>query len=191
LLVDDGRGVGEALDEPMWDGSSVGLVVRGRHRLVITSGDRADQARVEAQQRSLYPPFIATAPTSGAMSRPTGSLLAAALPAQVHVPTIQPIAAGKWLVRLAHLYEASAPAPLNAAVTVNLGGLFVGATVSGVTEMTIVGSQPLATAPTWTYNVVGRASPLTLPVVPPAPEGPAWAVTLTPMQVRTFEVSVQ
>jgi len=191
LLVDDGRGVGEALNEPMWADSMVGLVVRGRHRIVVTPAAGAEQARVQAQQRALYPPFIATAPTSGSIARPTGSLLTGPLPINVHLPTVQPIAPGKWLVRIAHLYSATAPAPLNAPATVNLGTLFAGVTVTDVTEMTIVGSQPLATAPTWTYNVAGRAAPLTLPIVPAAPSGPTWSVTVTPMQIRAFEVSVQ
>lgn len=78
---------------------------------------------------------------------------------------------------------------LSAPVTVSLQGLFVDWEVTAATEMTLPGSQPLASAPRWTYQVEGRA-PNTLPVVPPPPAGPTLDVTLGPMEIRTFVVAI-
>lgn len=78
---------------------------------------------------------------------------------------------------------------LSAPATVGLSGLFSDWTITAATEMTLPGSQPLASAPKWTYSVEGRA-PNTLPVVPPAPAGPGLDVTLSPMEIRTFIVEL-
>ena len=91
------------------------------------------------------------------------------------------------LVRLAHLLEAGNAS----AVTVALGSLLGGgARVVGVTEMTIVGTVPLASVPAVTYRRDGGLPPVTLPVVPPSPTAPDYSVTLAPMQFRAFRLQV-
>lgn len=56
LLYDDNYGVDEALNEPGLSWSGQGLVVRGLHRLALTSAADAPVAQKELQQAALYIP---------------------------------------------------------------------------------------------------------------------------------------
>ena len=48
--------------------------------------------------------------------------------------------------------------------------------VTAVVEMTLSASLPLADVKPWTLRVQGEAGAVTLPVVPPAPAAPLFAV---------------
>ena len=60
LLRDDNRGVGEPLNEPGLDGN--GLVVRGVHRVSISSAANAGRARRSTVATSLHAPLWFAAP---------------------------------------------------------------------------------------------------------------------------------
>ena len=62
LLRDDNRGVGEPLNEPGLDASGDGLVVRGVHRVSISSSANAGRARRSAVASSLHAPLWFAAP---------------------------------------------------------------------------------------------------------------------------------
>lgn len=65
LLYDDNFGVDEALNEPglSWDGS--GLIVRGTHRLTVSSAAATPAAQKNLQQEAMYPPRSSFAGFSG------------------------------------------------------------------------------------------------------------------------------
>lgn len=199
MLKDDGRGVGEPLNEPGVDGN--GLVVRGRHWLSIAPPKAAPQIyRSRFQSGLLGTGLVAAAPlaagvtpaawlaehVSSASALGTGP---SGLPSNVHLATLQSLGPKQLLVRLAHLYETGEDAVMSAPVTVALATLVSGATVSACTEMTLINSLPLADVKPVTYLIDGQA-PLTLPVVPPAPAGAGLQVTLGPMEIRTFQCTL-
>lgn len=119
----------------------------------------------------------------------TGSALTSApagLPANVHVVTLQSLGPNSILIRLAHTFESGEDSVLSGNVTVSLANLVAGQTIIAATELTLVASMPLADVPSVTYNIDGRAQPVTLPYVPAMPSGTGLDVTLSSMQVRTF-----
>jgi hypothetical protein len=196
LLHDDGRGVGENLDEPGLDGK--GLVVRGRHWLVLAPADAAPAAVRAAQQHALALPHLvrAFAPL-GALSPAqwlrghagSASLLAAPLPDNVHLATAHSRGGGALLLRLAHTFEAGEDAALSQNATVPLARLFAGMVVASAVEMTLPGSQPLAGVPQRTF-VTDAGETVTVPVLPAPPSGADMDITLSPMQIRTFLVQL-
>ena len=87
-------------------------------------------------------------------------------------------------------YEAGEDPALSANVTVSLAALLSpgaggGGGVTAAIELTLPASQPLADVPQHVYPVLGGGS-FTVPLVPPAPDGPGLDVTLGPMDIRTF-----
>lgn len=147
----------------------------------------------------------------------TFSGLAAALPPAVELVTVHSWNTSTLLVRLAHLYEANEDPVLSANVTVHLASLFASVKVLAATEMTVAANQRLADVAPVTYRLAVSADEaalrrkqgddsvrefvrddgkpifyeeITLPVVPPAPAGASLAVTLGPMDIRTFLLTV-
>ena len=196
LLHDDGRGVGEALNEPGLDGR--GLIVRGRHWLVLAPSAGAAPALYKAAaQRALSLPhtIIGISPLLGGLTpaawlaaghAPSASLLAAPLPPNVHLATLQSLGPARLLLRLAHTFDAGEDAVLSGSVTVGLAGLLQGpGVIVSAVDYTLPGSQPLAGLPASTY-VTDAGQRLTVPVLPAAPAGAALEVTLAPGDIRTF-----
>jgi hypothetical protein len=124
-------------------------------------------------------------PASLLLGQANWTALTAPFPPQLHLLTLHSWGPNTLLVRLAHTYEAADDAVLSRNATVSLQGMLAGVTLASVTEMTLPASQPLSAAPTTTYNLVDGSS-VTLPIIPPAPVAPAYAVTLSAMQIRTF-----
>ncbi|NXH38318.1 MA2B1 mannosidase, partial [Dicaeum eximium] len=102
LLHDDGRGLGEALDEPGDDGR--GLVVRGRHLVLLGPAATAAQRHRPLAQEVVTPPSLVLAPGTGPQLRQWAGLCRA-LPPNVHLLSLEPRGAGAVLLRLEHLYE--------------------------------------------------------------------------------------
>lgn len=141
LLNDDSRGVGEPLDEPGEDGQ--GLVVRGRHRLLLdTAAAAADQHRPRAQEM-VTSPYVVLAPGLGphlrqvsgegspgrgrraGVSRLTAPSpqflgLRRALPPNLHLLSLELRGAGSLLLRLEHLFEREESQNGSRPVTVDL-----------------------------------------------------------------------
>jgi lysosomal alpha-mannosidase len=194
LLRDDNRGVGEPLNETGING--LGLIARGLHLVSLDSAATAGVSRRTNVANQLSKPIVAyTALPGGStaaqwlQTHNSSYAGVVALPANVHLLTVQAYNPRSWLVRLAHSYEAGEDAVNSQPATVSLATLFTGFSVSGAVEMTLTGNQPLAQAPTVTYDLDDGTS-VTLPVVPAPPQGAAMSVTLNPMEIRTFLVTV-
>jgi hypothetical protein len=208
LLADDGRGVGEPLNEPGVNGG--GLVVRGLHRAGIApaaGGAAAALRRSAMQDLSLFPP-VARFSAGPSVVAPGSLLLAAPLPANLHLLTFQGVAVdaataklSRAIVRLAHLFEVGEHPTLSANATVDLAAAFVPRASNGVgtpsncTETTLPGAMPLAAAPRSDFRFAGAAGgePRIVRLPAAAAEGEeaggaaaGMPVTLTPMQVRTW-----
>jgi hypothetical protein len=200
LLADDGRGVGEPLNEGGVTGA--GLVVRGLHRAGFapaSGGIAAALRRGAMQDVALFAPIVRYMP--GAVSSPGAytTVLAAPLPPNVHLLTFQSIVADvvynslvRAIVRLAHLYERGEHPTLSADATVDLAAALSPGlgTLLNCTETTLPGALPLAAAPRAELRYVqgGEARSVRAPpeAAAAAAGEQAMVVTLTPMQVRTW-----
>ncbi|NXC02394.1 MA2B1 mannosidase, partial [Orthonyx spaldingii] len=132
LLHDDNRGMAEALDEPGADGR--GLVVRGRHLVLLDTAEAAADGHRPRAQEMATPPAVVLAPGPGPPLRQLSGLRRA-LPPNLHLLTLQPRGAGTLLLRLEHLFEPGESRNGSRPVTVDL-------TVSHGAGGTAGGSQP-------------------------------------------------
>jgi lysosomal alpha-mannosidase len=193
LLVDDGRGVGEPLNETE--------AIRTISTLIIAAP--ADSSRVQrAAALALDHPleYAFGAPQSSASAwlasyLTTYSALATDLPPNVHLLTFRKLTVNQtpaqYLVRLHHIMAVGEDATLSQPVTIDLASLFVSPTQQPIslTELTVNANQPLAN--------VSRLQWATQPKPPPGPPQPApqpstnFQVVLTPMQIRTFVIATQ
>ncbi|XP_032533211.1 lysosomal alpha-mannosidase isoform X1 [Chiroxiphia lanceolata] len=171
LLHDDERGVGEALDEP--------LVVRGRHRVLLDPAGAAPDGHRGRAQEMVTPPHLVLAAGDGPHLRQFSGLRRA-LPPHLHLLTVAPgEGAGTLLLRLEHL------GGRGGTETLDITTLFSAFTVTAVREMALGGDIPLESVSRllWT-TATGTPKP------PPVPKLDPRRVTLEPMQIRTFEVTM-
>ena len=63
LLFDDGRGVGEALDEKGLSGE--GLIIRGKHLLILDTIDESAHTQRMMAEELMMTPELAFTPTDG------------------------------------------------------------------------------------------------------------------------------
>lgn len=196
MLFDDGRGVGEALNEPGVDGK--GLITRGRHWLVAAPPDAAPALYKAAHLRALSLPtaVAAVAPLGGLTPeqwtrryRTGASLLSEPLPPALHLTTAQPLNGTALLLRLSHMYDAGEDPVLSLPASVDLATLLSGWPLVSAVDMTLPGSLPLASVPRQTYRT-DAGGVFETPVLPAAPSGPSLTVTLGPQETRTFVCSI-
>ena len=197
LLHDDGCGLSQALNEPGIDGR--GLIVRGSTWLSIAPNTEAPRLYHEQQRRSLARPatFVGIASLNGmspdawrSAYRTTASLLSKPLPPNVHLASIQALADSILLVRLVQPFAIGEDPTLSSNVTVALAGMFAGRAIVSATDMTLLGSRPLANVPTVTYHADdGRV--FTGPTLPDPAIGPDLKIVLGPMEIRTFSVILE
>ncbi|NXV88663.1 MA2B1 mannosidase, partial [Calonectris borealis] len=213
LLYDDNRGVGEPLVE--LGANKQGLVVRGRHLVLLdTVESAADRHRLLAQELFMAP-YAVLAPGGGPSYRRGQprvrqfSGLRRELPPNVHLLTLTPWDAGALLLRLEHQFERGESANGSQPVTVDLLNLFSAFTIVSVQEMSLGADLPLDatsrlvwTPTTGTGGSRGAlgglpASPHPFPLLPgpaqprPVPKLDPSRVTLQPMEIRTFLATVQ
>jgi len=194
LLYDDSRGVGEPLNEttgitpypnPVREGT--GLVIKGTYRLLLDAPETA-AAGFRPQMDEVYnPPVQFYTPLSGTpaawsashLTSYTGLANPSGLPVNVHLLTLDALSSNVFLVRVAHQFAVGEDATLSQPTSVSLADIFPAATISSVTEVSLTTNQPVS-AVAHRMGLVGAA-----PVTAGAP-----TVTLNPMQIRTFEVTI-
>jgi hypothetical protein len=192
MLHDDGRGVGENLNEPGADGR--GLIVRGQHLLVAAPAAQASAIRPLQLAALALPATVRAFASLGALSpaqwraayASRAGLLAAPLPDNVHLATVHALSDSSLLLRLAHAYETGEDAEGSRNATIALAALLAGGRpITGAVDATLQGSQPLAGVARRTYRTDGGAV-FETPVLPAAPAGALLDVELAPMQLRTL-----
>ena len=173
-----------------------GLVVRGKHLLIIDTPDSsAFFHRTNAQQLFMQPiPTFSLTNLSYANYssdyRQTWSALVDPMPRNLHLLTLDQLASKQYLVRVEHYFEAHEDAVYSQPIEVDLQQLFhtIG-TINNVTELILTANMAM--------NDLNRLNWTTT-----ENESSYWQrsskdalrdtmVTLNAMQIRTFQVTVQ
>ena len=151
LLHDDGRGMGEPLDEAesFVPGVVVPLTVRGTTRILVSALPAAAAAARAVADAAERPPVALFTPrpagASAAPFPPPPQSFLASLPPNVQLLTLAPLSPRHvlgegLLIRLSHGFDASTASPgfdaqMSAPATINLAKLIVGVQPSAVTEL--------------------------------------------------------
>ncbi|CAF3174305.1 unnamed protein product [Rotaria sp. Silwood2] len=192
ILHDDSQGVAESLNETAY---GQGLVVRGRHSLILepptTSAliHRVTAQRIYMHTLSTYaiPPLSYLNYTN--KYRLTWSALSTVMPVNVHLLTFDQLDAKKIVVRVEHFFERNEDAIYSQPVTFDLQSLFNSlGTIKDLLELTLGANFSLndlhrlvwRTSEGETSNNTSKQSPLT-----------GTMIALNPMQIRTFQVTLQ
>lgn len=148
ILHDDFLGVGEALNETAY---GQGLVVRGRHFLILESpATSARIHRVSAQQIYMHTLSTYGLPQLSYIDysnkyRQTWSALSNTMPVNVHLLTFDQLESKKYLVRVEHFFELNDDAVYSQPVTFDLQSLFNSlGTIKDLLELTLSANFPLA-----------------------------------------------
>ncbi|KAL5754442.1 hypothetical protein ACOSP7_022662 [Xanthoceras sorbifolium] len=193
ILQDDGRGVGEALDETVCvHDTCEGLTVRGNYYLSIDKlGDGARWRRTTGQE--VYSPLLlafvheksddwkATHLTKATAMDPNYSL-----PLNVALVTLQELDDGSVLLRLAHLYEADEDPEYSTLAKVELKKMFTGKSLKVVKEMSLSTNQEKSEIKKMNWKVEGDSGPIKSPVKGGPIDKSTLVVGLGPMEIRTF-----
>ena len=190
MTVDDGRGVGEPLNETGVDGR--GLVITGATWVHLAPlADAAFRARTTAN--ALYTPLHQSyAPLSGPISdylsghAATMSFLRTPLPPQVELISAH-VYGQKALVRIAHSYGVGESATYSTPVTIDLSALFV-QPIADATEMYLSGAVPKGSRRTYSWNTTSAANAHVQRRSTDAPN--ALNVTIAPGEVKTWIVTL-
>jgi len=194
LLMDDGRGVGEPLNETEYVSPYTahqqggqhygdGLVVRGQHWLHFGLTDEAAKNWRPLMDRIYMPPVPFF--TQGAVGGKVSFL--DALPPNVELLTLAAWDEKSWLLRIGHQFGLGEDAKLSQPATVDLQALFAGAHITSIAERGMGGTIS-------SDEVERRRINWPLDHAVPSPSAsstsPSTTVTLGPLQIRTFLIQI-
>jgi lysosomal alpha-mannosidase len=188
-MKDDNYGVGEPLKEQGSDDK--GLIVRGKHYLLLGSLAYIEKThRIEATRIFHQPISLFTKETSLSLSSKVSewSGVKKDLPQNVHLMTLDNWQGNTKLLRLEHLYESKEDANSSQPVTVVLNDLFSTFDIVDATELTLAGNQNLSESKRliWNYgSTLSKKVDLKF-----NPRGKI-TVELSPMEIRTFQISTK
>ena len=206
LLVDDGRGVGEPLNETQFTGSYAGphggqatghgLVVRGTHFVSLEPPANASAVWRPLADRVFAQPVLAFAPHSN--SPGVFSALAQQLPDNVQLMTLQALREGEVLMRLSHQFGIDEDPLLSAPTQVDLSKLFN----PKVLQLTMAREMSLTNNQKKSEIVARRELNKQWNLERPSPAAHPWRqatfdfaksplATLGPLEVKTFVLSVK
>jgi len=193
ILTNDS--ITQSLAEPLNETAfGQGLVVRGKHLLVLdTPTNSAAIHRTQAQQFYMQP--IATyALTNLSYAnystnyRQTWSALKQTMPLNLHLLTLDQLASKQYLVRVEHYFEKNEDSIYSQSIEIDLQEVLSSlGEISDMTELVLGGNMALSQLNrlNWTttenessYWNIGRVKKDT-------------KVSLNPMEIRTFQVTIQ
>lgn len=169
ILADDGRGVGEPLNETECgciNCNCPGLTVAGTTGLVLAPAAESAGLRrkVQARKESELVVAFRQAPASPERVSPMSGLEGNDFPENVNLMTVHPLDASTVLIRLAHMFQAGESAKYSVPAKVDLSTLFPGKEVTKIDEVSLSANRVLSPS-------VGKV------------------VTVNPMEIRTFKVT--
>jgi lysosomal alpha-mannosidase len=146
-IYDDHQGVGEPMNETAYD---KGLVIRGRHFLILEPPESSALYHRPAAQRIFMSPISTYAlpkmPYANYSTnyRQTWSALNESLPLNVHLLTIDQWASKVFLLRVEHYFELNEDGQYSKPVQVDLQVLFnTLGKIKDLVELTLGGNLPL------------------------------------------------
>ncbi|XP_022132720.1 alpha-mannosidase-like [Momordica charantia] len=190
---DDGRGVGEPLNEEVCvDGECEGLTVRGNYYVNINNLGSGARWRRKTGQEIYSPLLLAFAhenKESWIASKVTKSTTMDpyyTLPLNVALITLQELDDGSVLVRLAHLYEAGEDPTYSTLAKVELKRMFFGKKIKEVKEMSLSANQLKSEMKKKSWKVEGDDRSNETPLRGGPIHQSSHVVELGPMEIRTF-----
>uniref|UniRef100_A0ACD5U233 Uncharacterized protein n=1 Tax=Avena sativa TaxID=4498 RepID=A0ACD5U233_AVESA len=195
ILHDDGRGVGEPLDEVVCvDNKCDGLTAKGTYYVNVNKlGHGAHWRRTTGQE--VYSPFLLGFAHEDEKSWKSysigkGSMMDAkySLPDNVAIITLQNIDDGTVLLRLAHLFQAEEDPKNSVMAKVELKKLFGKRKIKELTETNLSANQKKSEMKKLNWRVVGDTESGPAPIVGGPVDGQALVVELGPMEIRTFSL---
>ena len=190
LLHDDYFGVDEPLNEPGVDGH--GLVIRGRHLLLLDTLEKAAEKHRPLAQEMFMEPIISFT-SSMEKNQPIYKGLTKDLPGNVHLLTLEQWHSKRYLLRLEHFYQRFEDPSLSKPATVSLRHLFQSFEITAVEELTLGANQPISALKNrLQYRYIRplneqQSSIITDPII----EGENFDIHLEPMQIRTFLIDIK
>ncbi|UJR06766.1 hypothetical protein I4U23_011053 [Adineta vaga] len=192
ILHDDSLGVNEPLNETAF---GKGLVVRGKHFLIVESpANSAFAHRVGAQQLFMNPvitfalPQISYANYSNIYHQ-TWSALSESMPLNVHLLTLDQLSSKQFLLRIEHYFELNEDETYSHPVKIDLQTLFksVGI-ITDLIELTLGANFPLSQLKRldWMTNDK-ESSHIDISKQYSLKDT---IVTLNPMEIKTFQVTL-
>ncbi|CAG4980624.1 unnamed protein product [Parnassius apollo] len=153
LLHDDAFGVGEALNE---EANGVGLVVRGRHRLLKTNPDNTDELIAERKKvlELHYPPIIFVSDAENLEYKDWLTLtnmysgVKNSLSTGLHLLTLEPWSGSTLLLRLENYLDKS----VNSTIEIDLGTMFKSLKIVSFKETTLAANQFLSDHRKWSWK---------------------------------------
>ncbi|XP_021676963.2 alpha-mannosidase isoform X1 [Hevea brasiliensis] len=192
-ILDDLRGVGEALDESVCvENVCEGLTVRGNYYLCINQLGAGSVWRRTIGQEVYSPLLLAFThekeETWKASHLTKGTVMDSdySLPSNVALITLQELDDGSVLLRLAHLYEEGEDANYSALAKVELKKMFTGKTIRELKEMSLSANQYKSEMKRMTWKVEGENGDQPSPVRGGPVDSSTFVVELGPMEIRTF-----
>ncbi|CAG5130757.1 unnamed protein product, partial [Candidula unifasciata] len=199
LTQDDGRGVGEPLNETGPDGK--GLIIRGTHYLVLDAPATAARVYRTVAQEVLLTPQLSFSNSNilpgqyvkNFVTVYTG--LRSALPPNVHLLTLDqfrhtgpvpsPGGTAPYIIRLEHFYEADEDSDLSRPVTFDIQNLFAPFTVTDVHELTLGANLPIEELQRLSWKTQDGSTP-----VKQKKALIGTTITLGPMQIVTLQANI-
>jgi len=184
LLKDDGRGVGEPLNEPGLDGK--GLIITGTLVVAIVPQASANAVARMGQAPFYNPYHVSYAALNGSVSDYASShttalsFLQTDLPLNVELLTLQFWDQDTVLIRLAHSFGVGEDSSYSKPVTVDLNTLFSNP-FSNIAEYSLSAALPAGSHQKMHWNTADNVMPSG---VRTALDGSK--VTLNPMEIKTF-----
>ncbi|XP_073007335.1 alpha-mannosidase At3g26720-like [Typha latifolia] len=194
LLYDDGRGVGEALNETVCvNGTCAGLIIQGKYYLKLDPiGEGAKWRRSFGQE--IYSPLLIAFSEQDGGNWPSSHISkfsamdpSYSLPDNVALITLQALEDGSILLRLAHLYEVGEDKDFSQMAAVELKKMFPDKKISKITEMSLSANQERTAMEKKRLKWKVEDSPGSEAPVRGGPVDPSkLIVELGPMEIRTF-----
>ena len=210
LLADDSRGVGEPLDEttggvnpypPYGNAMRVGtgVVIKGSHRIIVGTGNDG-AAKARSLMESTFSPLNLFFASSDASSKASSDfalhefsgLSSVPLPPQVSLVTLSKVYGkpGTFFIRLAHQYGVGEDEKLSKPAQVDLASLLPrGATLKRFVETTLTGNQEWSVMEAKRLHWKGQGD--SKRAVAGRNFDAGAVVTLTPLEIRSFEIVVE